>query len=67
VIASIDTNQNGVISTEEQWRYSQEVSSGLRLREDDRILQIQLVTATSPAMDQMKAGTGEIELSFKAG
>ena len=66
VIASIDSDQNGVLSSEEQHRYAEAVLADLRIEEDGRRLPPHLMSATFPAAELMKQGTGEIELTFSA-
>ncbi len=66
VIATIDSNHDGVISSEEQHRYAKAVLADLELEEDGRKLPLHLTSASFPQSDLMKEGTGEIELSFSA-
>ena len=66
VIASIDSNHDGVLSPDEQRRYAYKVLADLQLREDGRTLPLRLTSVSFPAIDQMKAGSGEIELVFSA-
>lgn len=67
VIAGIDRNHDGVLSSEEQHRYAEAVLTDLQLEEDGSRLPLQLISATFPSIDLMKQGTGEIELRFAAG
>lgn len=66
VIADIDRNHDGILSSEEQRNYAGSVLADLELREDGRILPLHLISATFPAIGQMEAGTGEIEVAFSA-
>jgi hypothetical protein len=67
VIAGIDSNHDGVLSSEEQHRYAEAVLADLQLEEDGSKLPLQLISATFPSVALMKQGTGEIELRFSAG
>ena len=66
VIAGIDRNHDGVLSSEEQQRYAEAVLADLQLKEDGSRLPLQLTSATFPSVELMKQGTGEIELRFSA-
>jgi hypothetical protein len=66
VIASIDSDRDGVLSPDEQHRYAERVMADLELKEDGRHLPLYLASVTFPSVDQMKMGTGEIELAFSA-
>jgi hypothetical protein len=66
VIASIDSDRDGVLSPDEQHRYAERVMTDLELKEDGRHLPLYLASVTFPSVDQMKMGTGEIELAFSA-
>jgi hypothetical protein len=66
VIAGIDSNHDGVLSSEEQRRYAERVLADLQLKEDGRRLQLHLILATFPPLELMKLGTGEIEIAFSA-
>jgi hypothetical protein len=66
VIAGIDSNHDGVLSSEEQHRYAERVLADLQLKEDGRALPLHLTSVTFPSVDQMKMGTGEIEIAFSA-
>jgi hypothetical protein len=66
VIAGIDSNHDGLLSSEEQRRYAERVLADLQLKEDGRRLQLHLILATFPPLDLMKLGTGEIEIAFSA-
>jgi hypothetical protein len=66
VIASIDTNGDGVFSESEQQAYVQRVLNDLVLKVDNHPLTIRFVSASFPSTDQIKQGTGEIQLNFTA-
>jgi hypothetical protein len=66
VIASIDSDHDGVLSWDEQHHYAERVMADLELEEDGRRLPLHLASAIFPSVDQMKVGTGEIELVFSA-
>jgi hypothetical protein len=66
IIATIDSNHDGVISSEEQHHYAESVLADLQLQEDSSRLPLHLLSATYPSLEQMKQGRGEIELTFSA-
>lgn len=66
VISRIDLNHDGVLSANEQHAYAEQVLADLQLKEDNRSLPLHLLGVTFPTLDQMNAGTGEIELAFSA-
>jgi len=66
VIASIDTNGDGVLSEAERQTYAKRVVSDLVLSVDGQPLTLRLVSADSPSIEQMKQGMGEIHLYFAA-
>ncbi len=66
VLATIDSNHDGVLSSEEQYRYADAVLADLQLEEDGRRLSLRLTSASLPKVDLMREGTGEIELKFSA-
>jgi hypothetical protein len=66
VIASIDSDHDGVLSPDEQHRYAERVMADLELKEDGRNLPLHLASVTFPSVEQMKMGTGEIEIAFSA-
>jgi HupE / UreJ protein len=66
VIAGIDRNHDGVLSSEEQHQYAEAVLADLQLEEDGSRLPLQLISTTFPSVELMKQGTGEIELRFSA-
>jgi HupE / UreJ protein len=66
VIATIDSNRDGVLSSEEQHRYAEAVLADLQLEEDGRRLPLHLISATFPTVNLMMQGTGEIKLTYSA-
>lgn len=66
VIASIDANDDGTISGAEKMAYAQLVLQAVSLSVDGRIMPLNLVSASFPAIDEMKQGIGEIQIVFTA-
>jgi hypothetical protein len=66
LLAEIDTDGNGVISAAEQQAYADRVLGDLSLRIDDQPLAPQLLSMEFPALDEMKAGRGQIRIEFSA-
>jgi hypothetical protein len=66
VLADIDTDGNGVISASEQQAYADRVLGDLELRIDGQPLAPQLLRMEFPAIEEMKAGRGEIRIEFSA-
>src|SRR5918911_254751 len=54
VLATIDTDADGVISEAEQQAYAQRVLGDLSLAIDGNHLRLQLVSATFPGIEEMK-------------
>jgi hypothetical protein len=66
VIASIDTNGDGVLSPQEQCNYAQRVLSELALRIDGKKLVPKLKSAEFPKIQEMRDGVGEIRIEYTA-
>src|SRR5580658_7702747 len=66
VIASIDSNRDGVLSEAEQTAYSERVLGDLSLTIDGLRLTPKLVSVTFPQLAQMREGLGEIHIEFTA-
>lgn len=66
VLASIDTDGDGVISEIEQRAYAESVLGDLSLVIDGHALTPHLVSMKFPDIEQMKDGMGEIQLEFVA-
>jgi len=64
VIASIDSNGDGVLSSAEQWAYAERVLGDLSLTADGNRLTPRLVSVHFPAIEDMKEGLGEIQIEF---
>ena len=66
VIATIDTDRDGIISETEQQTYAQRILADLTLGIDGVPLQPQLISAVFPTVEEMKQGLGEIRIEFTA-
>ena len=66
VIASVDSNHDGVFSPDEQHRYAERILDDLRLNEDGHSLPLRLSSVIFPTVEQMESGTGEIQVAFSA-
>jgi HupE / UreJ protein len=66
VIASIDTNGDGVLSPQERWDYAQRVLRELSLSIDGKKLDPKLKSADFPQIQQMRDGLGEIHIEYTA-
>jgi hypothetical protein len=66
VLASIDTNGDGVISEAEQRAYAQRLLADLSLTIDGHPLQPKLVSVDFPQVAQLQEGLGEIQIQFTA-
>jgi HupE/UreJ protein len=66
VLASIDTNRDGVISESEQSVYALQVLHDLSLTVDGKSARLTLVSQKFPAIDAIKQGLGEIQIEFTA-
>jgi hypothetical protein len=66
IIASIDSNGDGVISEAEQSAYAERVLGDLSLTIDGNRLRPQLVSISFPRVEQMREGLGEIQIEFTA-
>ena len=66
VIASIDSNGDGVLSDAEQRAYAERVLSDLVMTADGDRLNLKLVSAEFPGVEQMREGLGEIHIAFMA-
>jgi hypothetical protein len=65
VIAAIDTDTDGSISTAEQRAYAQRVLRELTVEIDDEFLSLTLDAVEFPALDaEMREGLGEIQIRF---
>ena len=66
VIASIDSNGDGVLSNEEQGAYAQHVLDSLSLTIDGKALRPKLLTSSFPNIQEMRDGLGEIHIEYTA-
>ncbi|MFL5606265.1 MAG: HupE/UreJ family protein [Gemmatimonadaceae bacterium] len=66
VLAIVDTNGDGVVSTDEQRAYADHVRGDLSLTVDGSRLPLHLVALGFPSMDEMMEGLGEIRMDFEA-
>lgn len=66
VLATIDSNADGVISEAEKRAYAERVLRDLSLTTDGDRVRPRLVAAKYPTTDEMKEGRGEIQLEFDA-
>jgi hypothetical protein len=66
VMAIIDTNRDGVLSTGEQRAYAERVLGDLSLAVDGDRLKLQLISTNFPKTDEMREGLGEIQIDFAA-
>ena len=66
VIASIDTNGDGVISEAEQPDYAERVLDDLSITVDGDRVKPRLVSVEFPRVEEMKEGLGEIQIEFRA-
>src|SRR5579863_9317214 len=66
VVAEIDVDGDGIISDIEQHAYSRRILRDLSLKLDGQILTPRLLSMRFPAIEEMKAGRGEILIEFAA-
>lgn len=66
VIASIDSNGDGIISEAEQWAYAARVIGDSSLSFDGHRLKPKLVSVEFPQVEQMREGLGEIQIELTA-
>ena len=66
LLASMDRDADGMLSDAEQQTYAERVVADLHLAQDGRPLTLRIAKVAYPAIAQMQAGTGEIELTLVA-
>lgn len=66
VLASIDTDADGVISEAEQQAYARRVLRDLAMTIDGERASLRLMSTKFPKTEEMKEGRGEIQLEFDA-
>jgi hypothetical protein len=64
VLASIDTNGDGIISEDEQRAYAERVLRDLSITIDGKSASATLVSQKFPAIEDLKEGLGEIHIEF---
>lgn len=64
VLASIDTDGDGLISQAEQQAYAQQVLGDLSITVDGHSVRPTLVSLKFPAIEEIKEGLGEIQIEF---
>lgn len=67
ILASIDTNGDGVISEAEQRTYAVQVLRDLSITVDGKRASPTLVSLKFPAIEEIKEGLGEIQIEFTVG
>jgi hypothetical protein len=66
VLAEIDVDGDGILSEIEQHAYVSRILRDLSLKIDGQVLAPQLVSVQFPAIEEMKAGRGEIQIELAA-
>ena len=66
LLADMDTDGTGAISTLEQHAYVVRILRDLSLKIDGQPLKPQLLSTEFPAIEEMKEGRGEIRIEFEA-
>jgi hypothetical protein len=66
VIASVDSNGDGILSDTERHAYAERVLRDLSLSVDSHVLNPQLLSVDFPSVTEMKEGLGEIKIEFAA-
>jgi hypothetical protein len=66
VLASIDTNRDGILSAAEQQDYAARLLRDLSLSVNGHVLAPRLLSVEFPAVEDMKEGLGEIKIDFAA-
>ncbi len=64
VLLSIDTNGDGIISEAEQRTYAERVLRDLSITVDGKSVSPTLIKQMFPAIEEIKAGLGEIQIQF---
>jgi hypothetical protein len=67
VLALIDRNHDGTISTNEATAYSDLVKRDLQVRVDQRKVGLKLIASNFPSPIELRAGWGIIQMEFRAG
>jgi hypothetical protein len=66
ILALIDEDANGVLSSDEQKAYAQQVAKDLRLTIDGQRTALRLLSQTFPSVAEIEDGQGEIQLELEA-
>ncbi len=66
VLASVDTNADGILSGAEQQVYAEQVIRDVSISIDGKSLKLRLISAEFPKAGEMRAGLGEIKIEFGA-
>lgn len=66
VLAQIDRNRDGVISTKEVTAYAESLKGDLTLRLDQQNLELTLTASDVPAIAELRTGHGIIQMEFAA-
>lgn len=66
VLATIDTDGDGVISETEQWAYAERVLRDLSLTINGDPVRLRAVSTRSATTEELKQGLGEIQLEYDA-
>lgn len=66
VLASVDTNADGILSKAEQQAYAEQVLRDVSISIDGKSLSPRLVSVEFPKVEEMRAGLGEIKIEFSA-
>jgi hypothetical protein len=64
VLALIDTNRNGMVSTNEAKTYVDNLKRHLIVRLDDREIELKLAGSNFPPVPEVRAGSGIIQVEF---
>ncbi len=67
VIALIDRDHDGVISTDEATAYAETLKRDLTLRLDQRKLELKLIASECPTPAELRTGWGIIQIEFSTG
>ncbi|HSI15983.1 MAG TPA: EF-hand domain-containing protein [Chthoniobacter sp.] len=64
VLAQIDRNGDGVISAEETNAYGEALKRDLAVALDDRPVDLKLASAQCPSVDELRSGSGIVQIVF---
>jgi hypothetical protein len=66
ILGAIDRDHNGMLSSEEKGRYTEQVMAATELRIDGRIVKMAVSTAMYPLLDELRDGDRSIEFRLTA-